>query len=134
MKRFTIVAILFAMALAICVADADARRRGRRRGGSPSASGIHHNTVIDPLLQVVAQKRADEMARLGSCDHNIHNYQGATCPDWHGPKGADGRRAYGEGIGPGGPLCGTCVVGSTCVTDAHAYSERGRGFRVRLWR
>jgi len=132
MKRLLIVLLVLFFAT-----DAFAWRRGRRRGYSYSSYSYSSGfaTKIDDekryydntlSLQDIAMIRAKWMAHYGSMTHGIHGYH-KNCPPY--PSGVS------EGIGCGGPKCGTCTYGSrTCVADAEWKSKNGMTYRVRFFR
>ncbi len=122
--------------LCLFVQDANAWRRGRR-GYTYSYSSYSSGfaTKVDDekkyygntlSLQDIAMIRAKWMAHYGSMTHGIHGYH-KNCPPH--PSGVL------EGIGCGGPKCGTCTYGSrTCVADAEWKSKNGMTYRVRFFR
>jgi hypothetical protein len=114
-------ALLFVLLVLTTCHGADRRRR-------VSHSGVSHHlaVIISAPLQVIAQQRADAMARQGILSHSI-----GGCPTWSG-------RGVGEGIGCSSAndpkSVATCIVGSTVVADAHCRSSNGLIYRVRFFK
>jgi len=132
MHRFVFLAVIFCF----LVADANAWRRHRRSYNysySSYSSGFatkidnekrYYNNTLS--LQDIAMIRAKWMAHYSTMTHGIHGYH-KNCPPY--PRGVL------EGIGCGGPKCGTCTYGSrTCVADAEWKSKGGMTYRVRFFR
>lgn len=123
------------MVLLLVLIPTVALARGRRRGYTYSTSSYSLTVRIDDekrlyggawSLQDIAMIRAGWMARFETMSHSIHHYH-KNCPPWP-------RECSGEGIGCGGPGCGTCVVGSIVVADAEAVGKSGRTYRVRFFK
>jgi len=127
--RIAVFSLLLCMVVASVSQAGPFRRRARRT--APVVTQPVRATVAASAntfrrsLQVVAQARADAMARQGNLTHGIHHY--ADCPSYPSD--------VAEGIGYGGsPQCATCTFrGRSVVADAAAQSSNGMWYRVRFW-
>ena len=131
--------IVFLIVIFACMTmEAYAWRRGRRARSynyysTSSYTGFKTEIDDEPRyfdntlsLQDIAMMRAQWMAHYCVMTHGIHGYN-KKCP--RHPSGVL------EGIGCGGPKCGTCTYGSrTCVADAEVVGKNGMTYRVRFFR